>query len=67
MYDCTCLCVFRRREGPGKLTPGMLFGVGSLRSNVSFTDDFSVLAKIVQMKLWFTRFWTGCCQDMMPV
>lgn len=67
MYDCKCLYVCRRREGPGKLTPGVLFGVCALRSNVSFTDDFSVLAKIVQMKLWFTRFWTGCCQDMMPV
>lgn len=66
MYDCTGLRVCRR-EGPGKLTPGVLFGVCSLRSNASFTNDFSVLAKIVQMKLWLARFWTGCCQDMMPV
>ena len=31
------------------------------------TNDFSVPAKIVQMKLQFTRFWTGCCRTMMAV
>lgn len=49
--------------------PGVLFAVCFLRSDTAFTDDqylrmtSPVPAKIVQMKLQFTRFWTGCCPD----
>lgn len=52
MYDCTCLRVCGRSDGPGKLTSEVLFVVCSLRSNVAFTDDQHLLmTSLFQQKL----------------
>ena len=51
MYGCICLHVCRR-EGPGKLMPGVLFVVCFLRSSVAFTDDqYLPMTSLFQQKL----------------
>ena len=49
-YDYTRLHVCQRRHGLGKVTARVFSVVCSL-GNVTFTDDFSVSAKTVPMKM----------------